>query len=133
LPEARADLRPILRNATPAQLFAAVEEAWSSGDADGLADLVDTTSVRIGLKPGGTPTAVMTRSAAAFLFQDQFRLVSTQSFQLLRMTTETGGTTASGRWIGDWGGSQGMRRLKVSLEAIYVAGRWYLREVRVKS
>jgi hypothetical protein len=133
LPEARADLRPILRNTTPAQLFAAVEEAWSSGDADGLADLVDTTSVRIGLKPGGTPTAVMTRSAAAFLFQYQFRLVTTQSFQLLRMTAETGGTTASGRWIGDWGGSQGMRRLKVSLEAIYVAGRWYLREVRVKS
>jgi hypothetical protein len=122
-----------LRNATPAQLFAAVEEAWSSGDADGLADLVDTTSVRIGLKPGGSPTAAMTRSAAAFLFQDQFRLVTTQSFQLLRMTTDTGATTATARWIGDWGGSQGMRRLKVTLEAIYVAGRWYLREVRVKS
>ncbi|HEV8129219.1 MAG TPA: hypothetical protein VGQ14_06155 [Candidatus Eisenbacteria bacterium] len=122
-----------MRNATPAQLFAAVEEAWSSGDADGLADLVDTTSVRIGLKPGGSPTAAMTRSAAAFLFQDQFRLVTTQSFQLLRMTTDTGATTATARWIGDWGGSQGMRRLKVTLEAIYVAGRWYLREVRVKS
>jgi hypothetical protein len=129
-PESR---RPILRNTTPAQLFAAVEEAWSSGDADGLADLVDTTSVRIGLKPGGTPTAAMTRSAAAFLFQDQFRLVSTQSFQLLRMTAESEETTANARWIGDWGGSQGMRRLKVTLQAVYVGGRWYLREVRVKT
>ena len=113
-----------MRNATPAQLFAAVEEAWSSGDADGLADLVDTTSVRIGLKPGATPTAAMTRSAAAFLFQDQFRLVTTQSFQLIRMTTDTGGTTANGRWIGDLGGTQGMRRLKVTLEAVNAGGRW---------
>ncbi len=107
--------------------------AWSSGDADGLADLVDTTSVRIGLKPGGTPTAAMTRSAAAFLFQDQLRLVTTQSFQLLRMNTDKGTSTASGQWTGDWGGTQGTRRLKVMLAAVYVGGRWYLREVRVKS
>jgi hypothetical protein len=131
--DARPDVRPVLRNATPAQLFAAVEEAWSSGDADGLADLVDTTSVRIGLKPGATPTAAMTRSAAAFLFQDQLRLVTTQSFQLLRMETATGTSTASARWTGDWGGTQGTRRLKVTLAATYIGGRWYLREVRVKS
>lgn len=131
--ESRPDLRPLLRNATPAQLFAAVEEAWSSGDADGLADLVDTTSVRIGLKPGGTPTAAMTRSAAAFLFQDQLRLVTTQSFLLLRMSTGNGTSTASGQWIGDWGGTQGNRRLKVTLAAVSVGGRWFLREVRVRS
>jgi hypothetical protein len=126
-------VRPALRHATPAQLFAAVEVAWSSGDADGLADLVDTTSVRIGLKPGSTPTAAMTRSAAAFLFQDQLRLVTTQSFQVLRMDTGNGTSTANARWTGDWGGTQGTRRLKVTLAAIHVAGRWYLREVRVKS
>jgi hypothetical protein len=131
--DARPDVRPALRNATPAQLFAAVEEAWSSGDAGGLADLVDTTSVRIGLKPGATPTAAMTRSAAAFLFQDQLRLVTTQSFQLLRMEMGTGTSTANARWTGDWGGTQGTRRLKVTLAATYIGGRWYLREVRVKS
>jgi hypothetical protein len=131
--ESRPEFKPALRNATPAQLFAAVEEAWSSGDAEALAALVDTTSVRIGLKPGGAPTAAMTRSAAVFLFQDQLRLVTTQSFQLLRMNAGSASSTASARWMGDWGGSQGVRRLKVTLEAALVAGRWYLREVRVKA
>jgi hypothetical protein len=131
-PDPRAERLPLLRNATPVQLFAAVEEAWSTGDADGLAALVDTTSVRIGLKPGSTPTAAMTRSAASFLFQDQLRLVTTQSFQVLRVSSGRDVCSATARWWGDWGGSQGVRRLTVTLTASSVSGRWWLREVRVK-
>lgn len=131
-PDSRVELRPLLRNATPIQLFAAAEEAWSTGDAEGLAALVDTTSVRIGLKPGSTPTAAMTRSAAVFLFQDQLRLVTTQSFQILRVNAGPAASTAVARWWGDWGGGQGVRRLTVTLTAAPVAGRWCLREVRVK-
>jgi hypothetical protein len=128
----RAERIPLLRNATPIQLFAAVEEAWSTGDAEDLAALVDTTSVRIGLKPGSTPTAAMTRSAATFLFQDQLRLVTTQSFQVLRVNVGRDVSSATARWWGDWGGNEGMRRLTVTLTASPVAGRWCLREVRVK-
>ena len=130
--DSRAERIPLLRNATPIQLFAAVEEAWSTGDAVDLAALVDTTSVRIGLKPGAMPTAAMTRSAATFLFQDQLRLVTTQSFQVLRVDVGRDVSSATARWWGDWGGSQGVRRLTVTLTAAPVAGRWCLREVRVK-
>jgi hypothetical protein len=125
-------LPPVLKSDTPAQLFASVEEAWSAGDSDAFAFLVDTTSVRIGLKPGATPTAAMTRSAAAFLFQDQLRLVTTQSFQVLRMNAGNTSSTATARWIADWGGRQGVRRLTVTLSAVPAGGRWRLREVRVK-
>jgi hypothetical protein len=131
-PDSRAGQHPILRNLTPVQLFAAVEEAWASGDAEGLAALVDTTQVRIGLKPGSTPTAAMTRSAAAFLFQDQLRLVTTQSIQVYRVNMGNNSASATARWWGDWGGREGMRRLTVTLSAAPVAGRWCLREVRVK-
>lgn len=131
-PETRADQRPFLRQRTPAQLFAAVEEAWSMGDAELLGSLVDTTSVRIGLKPGSAPTAAVTRSAAAFLFQDQLRLVTTQSFQILKMNAASTSSTATARWLGDWGGRQGIRRLTVTLTATAVGGRWFLREVKVK-
>jgi hypothetical protein len=74
----------------------------------------------------------MTRSAAAFLFQDQLRLVSTQSFQVLRLNVGGSSAAATARWWGDWGGRQGVRRLTVNLSAAPVSGRWWLREVRVK-
>lgn len=131
-PESRPEGAPLLRNATAIQLFAAVEEAWGSGDAEGLAALVDTSSVRIGLKPRSTPTAAMTRSAAAFLFQDQLRLVTTQSFQVFRVEVGKDEGTATARWWGDWGGREGVRRLTVTLTAAPLAGRWRLREVRVR-
>lgn len=131
-PDSHADQHPLLRNATAVQLFAAAEEAWATGDAEGLAALVDTTRVRIGLKPGATPTAAMTRSAAAFLFQDQLRLVTTQTFQLIRVNVGNGSASATARWWGDWGGREGVRRLTVTLSAASISGRWCLREVRVK-
>ncbi len=127
-----AEAPPALSNVTPTQLFAAVEEAWSSGDAETLAALVDTTSVRIGLKPGAQPTAAMTRSSAAFLFQDQLRLVTTRSFQVLSLNVGKSTATATASWMGDWGGGQGVRRLTVRMRAVPVSGRWFLREVRVK-
>ncbi len=123
---------PALSNATPTQLFASVEGAWSSGDSEALAALVDTTSVRIGLKPGAQPTAAMTRSSAAFLFQDQLRLVTTRSFQILSLNVNKSTATATASWAGDWGGRQGVRRLTVRMRAAPVSGRWVLREVRVK-
>jgi hypothetical protein len=123
---------PPVLYATPLQLFAGVEEAWSSSNADLLAGLVDTTSVRIALKPGAPPTEAMTRSAAAFLFQDQLRLVATQSFRVLAMGVEKTSASASAQWTGDWGGRQGVRRLTVKMRAVPVGGRWCLREVRVK-
>jgi hypothetical protein len=131
-PPAALEPRPALSNATPTQLFAAVEEAWSTGDAEALAALVDTTSVRIGLKPGTQPTAAITRSSAAFLFQDQLRLVTTRSFQVLSLNVGKTTATATAQWTGDWGGRQGMRRLTVRMRAAPVSGGWVLREVRVK-
>jgi hypothetical protein len=109
-----------------------VEEAWSSGDAEALAALVDTASVRIGLKPGTQPTAAITRSSAAFLFQDQLRLVTTRSFQIVSLNVGKSSATATAQWTGDWGGRQGVRRLSVRMRAAPVSGRWFLREVRVK-
>jgi hypothetical protein len=131
-PDSRAEPRSPLPNATAIQLFAAVEESWVSGDVEALAALADTTRVRIGLKPGSTPTAAMTRSAAAFLFQDQLRLVTTQSFQVFRVNVGSTSASASARWWGDWGGREGVRRLTVTLNAVPIAGRWCLREIRVK-
>ncbi|HEU4764932.1 MAG TPA: hypothetical protein VFT93_04700 [Candidatus Eisenbacteria bacterium] len=131
-PDSRAETHPAGPTATPLQLFAAAEEAWGLGDAEALASLVDTTQVRIGLKPGSTPTAAMTRSAAAFLFQDQLRLVTTKSFQVSRVNVGNASATATARWWGDWGGREGVRKLTVTLSAVPLAGRWYLREVRVK-
>lgn len=131
-PDSRPDVHPRPSNTTPVQLFAAVEEAWATGDAEALAALVDTTHVRIGLKPGPTPTAARTRSAAAYLFQDQLRLVTTQSFQITRINAGKDASTATARWSGDWGGRDGMRRLTVTLSATAFAGRWWLREVRAK-
>jgi len=130
--EQPSEPRGLHDDATPAQLFAAVEEAWSSGDAEALGALVDTTNVRIGLKPGEQPTAAMTRSAAAFLFQDQLRLVATHSFVIQRIQVDKSSSSASARWTGDWGGRQGVRRLTVTMRANPVGGRWLLREVRVK-
>src|SRR5262245_33080288 len=77
----RAEPRPECRPPSALWLFAAVEEAWGASDAERLAALVDTATVRIALKPGTPPTAAVTRSAAAFLFQDQLRLVKTQQFR----------------------------------------------------
>lgn len=131
-PPPSAEPRPAFSNATPAQLFAALEAAWSLGDAEALAALVDTTSVRIGLKPGTQPTAAMTRSSAAFLFQDQLRLVTTRSFQVLSLNVGKSSATANAAWTGDWGGREGVRRLTVRMRAVPVSGLWVLREVRVK-
>jgi len=131
-PDVRAELTVLPPTATPLQLFAAVEESWIAGNAGVLASLVDTTQVRIGLKPGSTPTAAVTRSAAEFLFQDQLRLVTTQSFQVLRVNVGNGTASATARWFGNWGGREGIRRLTVTLNAVPVGGRWWLREVRVK-
>lgn len=117
---------------SPLHLFAALEEAWLVPDAERLASLVDTTSVRIGIKPGVPPAAAMTRSAAVFLFQDQLRLVKTHEFRVLRLeVSKKGGAKAVASWEADWGGRQGVRTLEVKLTAALAAGgRWLLTEVR---
>lgn len=140
-PPARADeaatpeIPPPSRNAedSPLRLFAAVEEAWLASDADRLADLVDTTTVRITLEPGSPPTSAITHNAALFLFRDQLRLVKTLSFQVTRL--EIGrktkpAATATALWSADWGGRRGIRDLKVTLAAAPAGNRWVLTEVR---
>jgi hypothetical protein len=112
-------------------LFAAVEEAWSASDSERLAALVDTTVVRVSVTPGTPPTTALTRSAAAFLFQDQLRLVRTRSFRLVRVEVQKKGTAAAtGVWFGDWGGRQGEREIKVLLSAALRGNRWLLTQVR---
>jgi len=112
-------------------LYAGVEEAWAASDAERLADLVDTTVVRIALKPGSSPTSAVTRTAAAFLFQDQLRLVGTRSFRIVRVdATKKGKANAEAEWLGDWGGRQGVRQVKVVLTAEKSGNRWLLTEVR---
>jgi len=124
--------RSEIRCATALQLFAAVEDAWFRSDAERLAALVDTASVHIAVKPGAPPAAAVTRSAAAFLFHDQLRLVKTQAFQMTRVSVGKGSGAASARWIADWGGRQGVRTVEVSFVAAPSGGRWLLTEVRAK-
>ncbi|HEX7077269.1 MAG TPA: hypothetical protein VF363_02475 [Candidatus Eisenbacteria bacterium] len=127
-----ADSETETRCVTPLQLFARVETAWFTSDSEGLSGLADTTSVTIAVKPGAPPAAAMTRSAAAFLFQDQLRLVKTQSFQVTRVSVGRSSATAVARWVADWGGRQGVRDVEVNLVATPSGGRWLLTEVRAK-
>ena len=113
------------------RLFAEIEQAWVASSAERLAALVDTTVVRIALKPGTPPTSAVTRGAAAFLFQDQLRLVTTESFRVVKIEVSKKGTArAEAEWSGDWGGRQGTRDVKVSLAAAISGNRWLLTEVR---
>jgi hypothetical protein len=117
--------------ATPVRLFAAVEEAWIASSAERLAALVDTTRVRIALKPGAEPSTAVTRGAAAFLFQDPMRLVQTREFRIVKVEVPgKGPARATARWVGDWGGRQGVKRVRVTLLAKPAAGGWLLTEVR---
>ena len=118
---------------SPLHLLASLEEAWLASDAERLASLVDTTSVRIGIKPGVPPAAAVTRNAAAFLFQDQLRLVKTQEFRVVRLEiSKKRVARAVALWDADWGGRQGVRTLEVKLTAIPMTGRWLLTEVRAE-
>lgn len=113
------------------QLFADLEEAWAASNADRLAALVDTAVVRIAIKPGTPLTSAVTRGAAAFLFQDQLWLVTTQSFRVVKIEVDKKGKArAEAEWSGDWGGRQGRRDVKVSLVAAISGNRWLLTEVR---
>jgi hypothetical protein len=120
---------------SPLKLFAAVEEAWVASDAERLADLVDTTVVRITLEPGTPPTSAITRNAALFLFRDQLRLTKTRSFRVTRLevaqkSKPTAQATASATWSADWGGRRGVRDLKIFFVAAPSGNRWVLTEVR---
>jgi len=120
-------------DSTALQLFAAVEAAWAASDAERLASMVDTTVVRIGLKPGAPLTSAVTQSAAAFLFRDQLRLVETREFRVVRLEVNKKGTArATGRWTGNWGGRRGTRDVKVEFAAAATGGRWMLTEVRAE-
>jgi hypothetical protein len=116
------------------RLFAAVEEAWAASDAERLASLLDTTSVRIAIKPGTPLTSAQTRVAAAFLLQDQLRLVRTREFQMTRFDCDKkrGICRAVALWTGDWGGRQGTRSVRVTLTARPLANRWLLTEIRAE-
>lgn len=120
-----------LRTDSPVWVFAGLEEAWMANDPERLAALVDTATVRIALKPGTPPTSAMTRSAAAFLFRDQLRLVNTTSFQIVRLdVSKKGRAQALALWSGDWGGRQGVREVQVGLVAVMHGNRWEITEVR---
>lgn len=129
-PEIRAEAG----ETTAIRLFAGVEAAWAASDAEQLASLVDTTAVRIAVKPGAPLTAALTRVAAAFLLQDQIRLVRTQGFQMTRFDCDTKRRICRGTavWTGDWGGRHGTRSVRVSLTARPRAGRWLLTEIRAE-
>lgn len=129
-PAAVAVLR-VAPQPTAVRLFAAVEEAWSASDAERLASLVDTTRVRIALKPDTPPTTAITRGAAVFLFKDRMHLVSTREFRVLRVEVSAKGQArAQARWVGDWGGRQGVKPVRVLLTAGKEPSGWLLTEVR---
>jgi hypothetical protein len=119
---------------TAIRLFADVETGWAASDAEQLASLVDTTAVRIAVKPGAPLTAALTRVAAAFLLQDQLRLVRTQGFQMTRFDCDKKRRLcrATAVWTGDWGGRQGKRAVRVTLTARPRANRWLLTEIRAE-
>ena len=120
--------------ATAIGLFAAVEDSWAAADADRLASMVDTTSVRIGIKPGTPLATAATRVAVAFLLHDQLRLVHTQSFRVTRFDCDAkrGTCRAFALWTGDWGGRQGTRTVRVALAARPQGGRWLLTAIRAE-
>ncbi|HSQ60053.1 MAG TPA: hypothetical protein VLT84_06435 [Acidobacteriota bacterium] len=118
---------------SPAQLWAAVERAWNSSDASELASLCDSATVRVSLKPGGSPASAPTLSAVAFLIHDQLDLVAIRGFRVVRFDADLKRRTsrARARWVGDWGGGKGVRDLDVLLAAAATAeGQWLLTEIR---
>ena len=133
-PSTAADPRSELGPLTAVRLFADVEGAWAASDAERLASLVDTTAVRIAVKPGAPLTAALTRVAAAFLLRDQLRLVRTLSFQMTRFQLDPKRRLCRGTatWTGDWGGRQGKRAVRVALVARASNNRWFLTEIRAE-
>ena len=134
-PAPSAESRPAeARTPTALWLFAAVEEAWAASDAERLSSLVDTTAVRIAIKPGAPLTAALTRVAAAFLFRDQLRLVQTQGFRVVGFQFDSKKKLfrATATWTGDWGGRRGKRAVRVTLTARPLNDRWLLTEVRAE-
>jgi len=133
-PSAAPEPRPELGPPTALRLFADVEDAWATSDAERLASLVDTSAVRIAVKPGAPLTAALTRVAAAFLLQDQLRLVRTQGFQMTRFQYDPKKRIcrATATWTGDWGGRQGRRAVRVALIAKPTNNRWFLTEIRAE-
>jgi len=129
-----AEVRSEIGPASALRLFASVEDAWIKSDAERLASMVDTTSVRIAVKPGVPPTAALTRGAAAFLFQDQLRLVRTSGFRFVRFEVNSKRPTAraTATWMGDWGGQRGKRAVDVTMTARSVGGVWLLTEIRAE-
>ena len=125
---------PLPVPATAIGLFAAVEEAWAASDAERLGSLVDTTAVRISIKPGTPLATASTRVAVTFLLQDQLRLVHTKEFRVTRFDCDRkrGFCRAYALWDGDWGGRQGTRAARVTLTARPRAGRWLLTEIRAE-
>lgn len=118
---------------TPLQLFAAAENAWNDVDANSLASLCDSSTVRVALKPGSPPASAPTLGAVAFLIQDQLRLVVSRRFQVIRLEVNGKKRTARAwaRWIGEWGGARNTRNVEVVLQARSSgdAG-WLLTEIR---
>jgi hypothetical protein len=133
-PPAEAEIRAEAGATTAIRLFADVETAWAASDAERLASFVDTTAVRIAVKPGAPLTAALTRVAAAFLLQDPLRLVRTQVFQMTRFDCDKKRRLcrATAVWTGDWGGRQGKRAVRVTLTARPRANRWLLTEIRAE-
>jgi len=62
-PEIRADSGPV----TAIRLFSIVEEAWAASDTDRLTSLVDTTVVRIAVKPGTPLTSALVLTSVLLL------------------------------------------------------------------
>jgi hypothetical protein len=118
---------------SPVQLFAALERAWGTGDANAIASLCDSASVRIALKPGSPPATAPTLNAVAFLVHDQLDLVVSRRFHVLRVDSDGKKRTAKAwaRWRGSWGGARGDRDIEVVLMARSVKdGAWLLTEIR---
>jgi hypothetical protein len=133
-PPVPADAAPAPSYSTAISIFAAVEEAWAASDAERLGSLVDTTAVRISIKPGTPLATASTRVAVTFLLQDQLRLVHTKEFRVTRFDCDRkrGFCRAYALWNGDWGGRQGTRAARVTLTARPRTGRWLLTEIRAE-
>ncbi|HET9950397.1 MAG TPA: hypothetical protein VFS09_01255 [Candidatus Eisenbacteria bacterium] len=119
--------------ATPSQLMAALERAWTAGDTNAIASLCDSATVKIALKPGTPPAAAPTMNAVAFLIHDQLDLVQSRRFQIVRLDTDEkkGTAKAWASWHGTWGGGKGARDIEVVLAARAAAdGGWLLTEIR---
>lgn len=84
------------RESDPRVVFEAIAAAWSVGDADALAELVQTDGLRVTLGGSGDRATEYSPSQALYYFKNLFQTKATDEFRFLRMQDVRDGGRAHG-------------------------------------